>query len=131
MKASQIQSAVNIATDFLAQQPKEKIELFFRRGTYLIDSKVISDSFEVVMVLMSFQENPVFNMKNIKPINHGRLIISGAGSFRTLASPIINTFLEGMEETTLKIIGWQGDMFKGTNVSKVNSLSLVLLVGFL
>ena len=41
MKASQIQSAVNIATDFLAQQPKEKIELFFRRGTYLIDSKVI------------------------------------------------------------------------------------------
>ena len=41
MKASQIQSAVNIATDFLAQQPKEQIELFFRRGTYLIDSKVI------------------------------------------------------------------------------------------
>ena len=41
MKASQIQSAVNIATDFLAQQPKEKIELFFRRGTYVIDSKVI------------------------------------------------------------------------------------------
>ena len=39
-RASQIQSAVNIATDFLAQQPKEKIELFFRRGTYLIDSKV-------------------------------------------------------------------------------------------
>lgn len=94
MKASQIQSAVNIATDFLAQQPKEKIELFFRRGTYLIDSK----------------ENPVFNMKNIAPTNHGRLIISGAG----------------MDETTLKVIGWQGDMFKGTNVSKVTVRDLHL-----
>ena len=30
-----------------------------------------------------------------------------------------NTLVEGMDETTLKIMGWQGDMFKGTNVSKV------------
>ena len=53
MKASQIQSAVNIATDFLAQQPKEKIELFFRRGTYLIDSKVIyKKSWEPVFRLL-------------------------------------------------------------------------------
>ena len=94
----------------------------------------------------------MFNMKNIRPINHGRLIISGAGSFHiqshsshntflpkyfsptilfyhntfhtvfSLTPPTITTFLQGMDETTLKIIGWQGDMFKGTNVSKVPKL---------
>ena len=76
----------------------------------------------MVMNSMSIQENPVFHMKNIKPINNGRLIIAGAGCYdHIFHSPPNNThFLEGMEETTLKIIGWQGDMFKGTNVSKVS-----------
>ena len=31
-----------------------------------------------------------------------------------------------MEETTLKVIGWQGDMFKGTNVSKVGNSHLLI-----
>ena len=81
----------------------------------------------MVMILVCFQENPVFSLKNIKPINNGRLIISGAGSFYSgslsaqysATHNTHNTLLEGMEETTLKVIGWQGDMFKGTNVSKV------------
>ena len=30
-----------------------------------------------------------------------------------------NTLLKGMEETTLKVVGWQADVFKATNVSKV------------
>ena len=61
-------------------------------------------------------------MKNIKPVNNGRLIIAGAGSYDHIFSSPNNTHLEGMEETTLKIVGWQGDMFKGTNVSKVANL---------
>ena len=57
-------------------------------------------------------------MKNIRPVNNGRLIISGAGLaiFNTQRS---HPILEGKDKTTLNIIGWQGDVFKGTNVSKV------------
>ena len=64
------------------------------------------------------QESPVFLMKNIRPVNNGRLIISGAGLaiFNTQRS---HRILEGKDKTTLNIIGWQGDVFKGTNVSKV------------
>ena len=95
----------------------------------------------------------MISLKNIKPINNGRLIISGAGFFLSI-SPNITlvqgmdlcicvfvylylciciskytntpdiTLVQGMDETTLKIIGWQSDMFKGTNVSKVDNFHL-------
>ena len=64
------------------------------------------------------QESPVFLMKNIRPVNNGRLIISGAG-LAILNTQRSHPILEGKDKTTLNIIGWQGDVFKGTNVSKV------------
>ena len=91
---------MNIAVDFLAQQPRERAELFFRRGTYTLDSKVSSrrtgeqmseqntrcsvlrtTSFSVLFYSSpsSQVDSPVFTLKNIKPINNGRLIIAGAG----------------------------------------------------
>ena len=41
------QAAVNVASDYLAQQPKQMVELYFRRGTYVIDNGVsqLSSSF--------------------------------------------------------------------------------------
>jgi len=94
MKASQIQAAVNVASDYLAQQPKQMVELYFRRGTYVIDNG----------------ENPAFTLKNIKPVNNGRLIISGAG----------------MDATTIKVVDWKGDVFWGTNVTKLTIRDLHL-----
>jgi len=93
--AKHIQHAVNIAVDFLAQQPRERAELFFRRGTYTLDSKV---------------DSPVFTLKNIKPINNGRLIIAGAG----------------MDKTIFKVVGWHDDVFRGTNVTKLTVKDLHL-----
>ena len=88
----------------------------FLKRTYWLQGK--QSNFSHINVI---QESPVFLMKNIRPVNNGRLIISGAGLaiFNTQRS---HPMLEGKDKTTLNIIGWQGDVFKGTNVSKVRRI---------
>jgi hypothetical protein len=63
LKTENIQEALNVSMEYLRQNPLEQVEMFFRRGTYKIDSG----------------EKPSFSLKNVRPQNNGRLIIAGAG----------------------------------------------------
>ena len=61
---SSLTSAVNIAIQYVNQHPLEQVELFFRRGTYRIETT---------------GEQASIHLKNFKPINNGRLILAGQG----------------------------------------------------
>ena len=63
MKTENIQEALNVSMEYLRQNPLEQVEIFFRRGTYKIDSG----------------GKPSFSLKNVRPQNNGRLIIAWAG----------------------------------------------------
>jgi hypothetical protein len=63
VKTENIQEALNVSMEYLRQNPLEQMEMYFRRGTYKIDSG----------------EKPSLSLKNVRPQNNGRLIIAGAG----------------------------------------------------
>ena len=63
VKTRNIQSALEVAMDYMRRHPREKVELYFRRGTYLINSG----------------NRPSLWLRHFKPENNGRLIIAGAG----------------------------------------------------
>ena len=58
-----LNAAMEIAMAYLRHHPKEMVELYFRTGVYNIDGG----------------DKPAILLKHFKPINNGRLIISGQG----------------------------------------------------
>ena len=58
-----LNAAMEIAMAYLRHNPKEMVELYFRTGVYNIDGG----------------DKPAILLKHFKPINNGRLIISGQG----------------------------------------------------
>ena len=63
VKTENIVAALNLAMEYLRRNPLEKTEIFFRKGTYLLDSGT----------------RPALALKHVHPHNNGRLIIAGAG----------------------------------------------------
>ena len=63
VKTEQVQAAVRVGVDYLRDNPREQVEIFFRRGTFLLDNG----------------DKAVLSLKNLHPEKKGRLIIAGAG----------------------------------------------------
>ena len=77
VKTDQIQTALSVGMDYLRNNPREQVEIFFRKGTYQLDSG----------------KEPVFWLEHVRPENNGRLIIAGAGKKRTIPTKNITCYL--------------------------------------
>ena len=116
VKTDQIQTALSVGMDYLRNNPREQVEIFFRKGTYQLDSG----------------KEPALWLKHVHPENNGRLIIAGAGKIRTIPTKTLTCYwlrVPGMSLTTLEFLDWRGDMILGNNVSKITVRDLHLTRG--
>ena len=62
-KTEQVQAALSVGVDYLRDNPREQVEIFFRRGIFFLDSG----------------DKAVLSLRNIRPKKKGRLILAGEG----------------------------------------------------